>query len=149
MYAVDDGLDSGGSQGGEVHVSNTRFESIFHEGAALSSGGSDLKNHYFTSCLFTDCGQGLELGFSSPNHTVTVDSCSFVQNGIGIRYGDNYASSHEGAIFVSNSDIVQSSSYDVWNMVRELWEADTAKMVFSNVRVSKANPLYPQLIRYE
>lgn len=149
MYAVDDGLDSGGSQGGEVHVSNTRFESIFHEGAALSSGGSDVKHHYFSSCVFMDCGQGLELGFSSPNHSVEVDSCIFENNGIGIRYGDNYASSHEGLLTVSNSEIKGSRSNDVWNMVRELWEADTAKMVFNHVRVSSPNPLYPQLLPYE
>lgn len=146
MYAVDDGLDSGGSEGGEVHVSNTRFESIFHEGAALSSGGNDYKQHNFSSCVFIDCGQGLELGFSSPNHYVEVDSCIFQDNGVGIRYGDNYKSNHEGRIAVTNSQIMDSHFHDVWNMVRELWEADTAKMVFINVRVSSPNPLYPELI---
>ena len=135
MYAVDDGLDSGGSQGGEIHVSNTRFESIFHEGAALSSRESVVKNHYFTSCIFKDCGQGLELGFSSPNHLVLVDSCRFIENGIGIRYGDNYATQHAGVLSVSNSEIMESHYYDVWNMLREKWEADTAQMVFSNVKV--------------
>lgn len=149
MYAVDDGLDSGGSQGGEVRVSNTRFESIFHEGAALSSRESVVKNHYFTSCLFIDCGQGLELGFSSPNHHVFVDSCSFVENGIGIRYGDNYSTQHEGFIAVSNSEIIESHAYDVWNMLREKWEADTAKMEFSNVKASSPSLLYPELIPYE
>ena len=149
MYAVDDGLDSGGSQGGEIHVSNTRFESIFHEGAALSSRESVVKNHYFTSCIFKDCGQGLELGFSSPNHLVLVDSCRFIENGIGIRYGDNYATQHAGVLSVSNSEIMESHYYDVWNMLREKWEADTAQMVFSNVKVSSPTPVYPDLITYE
>ena len=149
MYAVDDGLDSGGNEGGEVHVSNTRFESIFHEGAALSSAGTAIKHHYFTNCEFADCGQGIELGFSSPNHQVIIDSCEFTKNGIGIRYGDNYDWSHRGQITVSNSASIENISHDVWNMVRERWEADTTKMVFNNVKVSKPYPLYPQLILYE
>lgn len=145
MYAADDGLDSGGSQGGEIHVSNTRFESIFHEGAALSSRENVVKNHYITSCIFKDCGQGLELGFSSPNHTVTVDSCRFVANGIGIRYGDNYPAQHAGYLSVSNSEILESRNHDVWNMLREKWEADTARMSFTNVKVSSPSSLYPEL----
>ncbi len=149
MYALDDGLDSGGGEGGEVRVSNTRFESVFHEGAALSSSGTATKRHYFTNCEFTDCGQGIELGYSSLNHLVFVDSCKFTQNGIGIRFGDNYAWSHQGQITVSNSVSIENHSHDVWNMLRELWEADTAKMVFNNVMVSIPEPLYPQLIPYE
>ncbi|MDX2431254.1 MAG: hypothetical protein QNK35_09985, partial [Bacteroides sp.] len=149
MYAADDGLDSGGNEGGEVRVSNTRFESIFHEGAALSSNGTATKHHYFTNCEFTDCGQGIELGFSSPNHQVNVDSCKFIKNGIGIRFGDNYDWVHQGQITVSNSLSIENISHDVWNMVRELWEADTAKMVFNNVMVSIPEPVYPHLIPYE
>ncbi len=149
MYAKDDGLDSGGSGGGEVTVSNTRFESIFHEGAALSSGGNVTKHHYFTNCIFTGCGQGLELGYSSPGHQVSVDSCRFVNNGIGIRYGDNYAKSHQGIISVSNSESIENITHDIWNMVREEWMADTFKMEFNNVWVSTKNPMYPQLKIHE
>lgn len=149
MYAADDGLDSGGDQGGEISVSNTRFESVFHEGAALSSGGTATKNHYFKNCLFIDCGQGLELGFSSPNHLVSIDSCTFSRNGVGIRYGDNYPMPHFGQMSISNSESINNLYQDVWNMLRERWEADTSKMEFTNVRVSRPNPLYPQLIPYE
>jgi len=149
MYAMDDGLDSGGNKGGEVRVSNTRFESVFHEGAALSSKGTVVKQHYFTNCLFTDCGQGLELGFSSSNHLVTIDSCRFTHNAVGIRYGDNYPVSHQGSMLISNSESTENLAHDVWNMLRETWEADTAKMVFHNVKVSSPDPLYPQLIPYE
>ncbi|MCP4309766.1 MAG: hypothetical protein GY790_00755 [Bacteroidetes bacterium] len=145
MYALDDGLDSGGSGDGEVRVTNTRFESIFHEGAALSSGDQINKNHIFSNCSFTDCGQGLELGYSSPNHLVTVDSCSFTKNGVGIRYGDNYSSVHEGHIRISNSQSLDNTVRDVWNMLREEWSADTSAMEFNNVWVSRADPVYPQL----
>lgn len=150
MYAKDDGLDSGGSGGGSIQVFSTHFESVFHEGAALSSGGSAIKSHQFTGCTFLNCGQGLELGYSSPNHQVSVDSCLFQANGIGIRYGDNYINSqHRGQLIVSNSMSIFNTGYDVWNMLREEWSADTLKMEFTNVQVSSENPMYPHLKLYE
>ncbi len=145
MYAKDDGLDSGGSSGGTINVINSHFEAVFHEGAALSSGGTSTKYHYFTGCTFTNCGQGLELGYSSPNHLVMVDSCLFQKNGIGIRYGDNYTTPHHGKVLVSNSKSLDNAEYDIWNMLRENWSADTLKMEFSNVRVSMETPMYPHL----
>jgi len=149
MYAKDDGLDSGGSEGGRIQVYNSHFEAIFHEGAALSSAGSSVKSHEFKGCTFTNCGQGLELGYSSPNHLVSVDSCLFQSNGIGIRYGDNYISAHHGRISVSNSTSINNRDYDIWNMLREEWSADTAKMEFTNVSVSMETPMYPNLGLYE
>jgi hypothetical protein len=146
MYAKDDGLDSGGgSVGGQVRVRHTRFESIFHEGAALSGGNSQGKYQQFIHCLFQDCGQGLELGFSSSQHQVEVDSCSFIKNGIGIRYGDCYVYPNNGYLSVSNSESLENISYDVWNMDREDWIADTSHMEFRNVWVTTPNPMYPQL----
>jgi hypothetical protein len=149
MYAKDDGLDTGQSAGGEINVSHSRFESNFHEGAALSSGWSVTKNHTFTHCIFTDCGQGLELGYSSPNHSVEVDSCKFNLNGIGIRYGDNYDYQHAGNISVSNSESLNNKVFDVWNMTREDWVADTSSMQFNNVWVTISNPMYPELETHE
>lgn len=149
MYAKDDGLDSGGSGGGEISVVNTYFMAIFHEGAALSSGGTVTKSHVFTRCSFTNCGQGIELGYSSPNHLVIVDSCIFQENGIGIRYGDNYVSQHQGEIVVSNSASIYNLEHDIWNMVRDSWSADTFNMEFVNVTVSRENLMYPQLKLYE
>lgn len=145
MYAKDDGLDSGGSTGGEVTVRNSRFESVFHEGAALSGGYGSEKNQSFFSCIFSDCGQGLELGFGSSDHKVMVDSCIFLNNGIGIRYGDNYNFANDGYISIENSTSKDNVSYDVWNMDRADWVADTSNMDFNNVWVSKGNPMYPQL----
>jgi len=149
MFAKDDGLDSGASGGGEVHIDNTIFESNFHEGAALSSARSVVKLHRITNCLFANCGQGLELGYSSPNHQVEVESCRFIGNGIGIRYGDCYEMSHQGYIYVRNSESLENTVYDVWNMNREHWAADTSHMSFENVVVSTPNPMYPELITYE
>jgi len=149
MYAKDDGLDSGASGGGVVSVTNSRFESNFHEGAALSSGNNVTKLHTISNCIFTNCGQGLELGYSSPYHLAEVDSCSFIANGIGIRYGDCYDFPHHGYIHVSNSESLENSWHDVWNMNREHWAADTSHMSFDHVTVTKSYSLYPELIIYE
>lgn len=149
MYAKDDGLDSGASGGGEVIIDHCRFEANYHEGAALSSGQTNVKLHRISNSLFINCGQGLELGYSSPNHQVEVDSCSFIGNGIGIRYGDCYEMPHRGFIHVANSQSLDNSWYDVWNMNREHWAADTSHMSFDNVRVSSPNPMYPELILNE
>ncbi len=150
MYAKDDGLDSGsGAYPGDVTVRNCRFESIFHEGAALSGGSGEAKIQRFYNCLFQDCGQGLELGFSSKTHQVIVDSCTFLRNGIGIRYGDNYPWSVNGYIKVSRSSSLENTVYDVWNMIREFWAADTFQMEFDQVLVSRYCPMYPQLMVVE
>lgn len=149
MYAKDDGLDSGASGGGEVLINNSRFEANFHEGAALSSGHFVVKLHQISNSLFTNNGQGLELGYSSPNHQVEVESCRFIGNGIGIRYGDCYDFPHHGFIHVANSESLDNHVYDVWNMNREHWNADILQMSFDNVRVSIPNPLYPELLIYE
>jgi len=149
MYAKDDGLDSGASGGGEVLINNCTFEANFHEGAALSSGHSAIKLHRITNSLFTNCGQGLELGYSSPNHHVEVESCRFIRNGIGIRYGDCYDFPHHGYIRVRNSESLENSVYDVWNMNREHWAADTLHMSFENVHITIPNPMYPELITHE
>lgn len=145
MFAKDDGLDSGNIEGGDITLSNCRFEACFHEGAALSSGGNALKNHTFTACIFTNCGQGLELGFSSPDHSVVADNCVFMNNGIGIRYGDNYTWSEvNGHILIRNS-MSLNNNRDVWNMVRMNWRPKLGNMNFEDTKVSEYCPQYPEL----
>lgn len=145
MYAKDDGLDSGGEDGDAISLTNCRFEACFHEGAALSSGDGVTRRHEFINCVFTNCGQGLELGFSSPNHYVTADGCLFENNGVGIRFGDNYGWSHiDGTMLVRNSRSVNNGK-DVWNMVRRNWAPDIDNMIFENTFVSRFCPQYPLL----
>lgn len=146
MYAKDDGIDSGADEGGTINVNNCWFESTFHEGMALSSRGTVIKAHNITNCTFTNCGQGLELGFSSSNHLVTVDSCNFNKNNIGIRYGDNYTSQVEGRLIVKNSYSIDSYDKDVWNMVRSIWEPKIGNLSFINTIISIPVKEYPDLI---
>ena len=149
MYAKDDGLDSGNEEGGTINLTNCRFEACFHEGAALSSGNNAFKNHNFTGCVFINCGQGLELGFSSPNHTVIAENCRFLNNGIGIRYGDNYTWSRvEGKMIIKNSWSLNNDR-DVWNMVRMNWSPSLENLIFENTTVSRFCPQYPDLKIYD
>lgn len=150
MYAMDDGIDTGEKQGGSVQITNCLFESIYHEGAALSSRDEVVKSHTFKNCIFRNCGQGLEMGYSSKNHHAEVDSCIFSKNIVGIRWGDNYDYyQHEGTMHVSNSYSFDNEFYDIWNMNPETWEADTSKMTFTNVYINKAYPMHRDLIIYE
>jgi hypothetical protein len=145
MFAKDDGLDSGADGGGEITVINCRFEACFHEGAALSSVNPAVKNHFFDGCVFTNCGQGLELGYSSSNHSVVADNCTFMNNGTGIRYGDNYDwSDVNGNMLITNSFSLNNDR-DVWNMVRMIWSPKLEKLSFENTEVSKFCPQYPEL----
>jgi len=145
MFAKDDGLDSGNTEGGDITVTNCRFEACFHEGAALSSGGTAVKNHTFINCVFTNCGQGLEIGFSSPDHLVVAENCTFLNNGIGIRYGDNYTWSEVDGKMVIKNSVSLHNDRDVWNMVRMDWRPKLDNMNFENTRVSQYCPQYPQL----
>jgi len=145
MFAKDDGLDSGGDEGGTIRVSDSRFEACFHEGAALSSKNNVEKLHTFTNCIFSNCGQGIELGFSSINHRVVVDNCKFLNNAIGIRYGDNYEWSVVGGTMeIKNSQSLQNTK-DVWNMVRMHWQPKIENLQFENTQVSSFVEQYPGL----
>jgi hypothetical protein len=145
MFAKDDGLDSGADYGGEITVTNCRFEACFHEGAALSSSNQVVKKHTFSGCVFTNCGQGVELGYSSPNHNVLADNCMFLNNGIGIRYGDNYDwSAVNGKMLIKNSFSLYNDK-DVWNMIRMNWSPRLENLGFENTKVSKFCPQYPGL----
>lgn len=144
MYAKDDGIDSGGSAGGEITIENTIFEGCFHEGAALSSKSPSVKFHSFSNCTFRNNGQGLELGYSSPDHLVQVDSCLFEHNHVGIRYGDNYSTDLEGKIVVSNSYSINNDR-DIWNMYRKDWRPKIDNMQFQNTFISKQSMQYPAL----
>jgi hypothetical protein len=145
MYAKDDGVDAGNLEGDEITFRNCRFEACFHEGAALSSGNGAFRKHKFINCVFINCGQGLEIGFSSPNHTVVADSCSFLNNVIGIRYGDNYKwSDVEGKMLIKNS-VSLNNDKDVWNMVRKTWSPKLKNLSFENTKISKFCPQYPEL----
>ena len=145
MYAKDDGIDSGANSGGNVTVNHCHFENLFHEGLALSSADNANKHHNIKNCTFIRCGQGIELGYSSPNHTVIVDSCIVTENNIGIRYGDNYINEHEGSMLVKNTKSYNNYDKNIWNMCRENWSPEFNNLCFLNTCTSDYDSNYPDL----
>ena len=98
-FTKDDGVDSGGGGGDNPFTAatditpflsqNNWYEGTTHEGNSLSG----TREVNFIGCVFLNCGQGVEAGYSAgtlngPN--ATVDGCLFVSNMVGVRWGDNY-----------------------------------------------------------
>jgi len=131
MYTKDDGIDSGGSGGGDITISNCIVDSCFHEGFALSSKGPSVKNHILDNNFITRCGQGLELGYSSENHEVYANHCLFYDNFIGIRYGDNYKNEYNGRMYIRNSISINNTK-DIWNMKASDWKPSINGIVLQN-----------------
>lgn len=121
MYAKDDGIDSGGGEGGTIIIRNCLVEACFHEGFAFSSTEPAVKHHRIYNTVVRNCQQALELGFSSSNHKVLAENCTFANNYIGVRYGDNYDWGIYGSITLINP-IFENNYSNTWNMVRQIWE---------------------------
>lgn len=149
MYAKDDGVDSGSDNGGGViEIADSHFEAIFHEGAALSSYDG-VKTHTISGSTFQNCGQGIELGFSSANHNVIIDNCLIQKNLIGIRYGDNYQSSDlNGRMQIKNSLSIDNIKKDIWNMGHKRWSPTIENLNFESTYVSTLSEQYPEVELY-
>ncbi len=146
-FTKDDGVDSGGNGGDNPFTAaadvtpfvstNNWFEGIYHEGNSLSG----TRNVTHTRCVFLNCGQGVEDGYSSsgtgdgPN--ALVDSCLFVGNRVGVRWGDNYGPgySYNGSMEVKNSLVLNSLFKDAfsgqWNSTAWIYQT-TALNTFSH-----------------
>ena len=112
----------------------------------MSSLSPLVKSHNVVNSTFVNCGQGLELGYSSENHYVEVSNCLFYKNLVGIRYGDNYDAPVRGIIKIKDTESINNYSKDIWNMVRENWKPSVGNTEFINCKVSKPVKIYPDLI---
>ena len=140
-FTKDDGVDSGGNGGASPfgtidpatgttttrYVStNNWYEGTYHEGNSLSG----TRNVYFTGCVFLNCGQGVEDGYSSSGTTdgpnAIVDNCLFSNNMVGVRWGDNYGNgySYNGSMEVKNSLLLNSLYKDAFSGE---WNTGTAR----------------------
>ena len=126
-FTKDDGVDSGGNGGDNPYTAaadvtpfvnnNNWYEGTFHEGNSLSG----TRNVFHTNCVFINCGQGVEAGYSAsstgdgPNET--VDSCLFAGNMVGVRWGDNYGGSYNynATMEVRNSFVLNSFFKDAFS----------------------------------
>ncbi|MEI7908181.1 MAG: hypothetical protein WCK77_00965 [Verrucomicrobiota bacterium] len=134
-FTKDDGVDSGGTGGDNPFTAaadltpfvstNNWFEGTYHEGNSLSG----TRNVTHTSCVFVNCGQGVEDGYSAsatgdgPN--ALVDACLFAGNMVGVRWGDNYGSgyAYNGSMEVKNSFMLNSLYKDAFS---GQWDAAAA-----------------------
>ncbi len=126
-FTKDDGIDTGGNGGDNPFTSGTDvtpflslnnwYEGAVHEGNSLSG----TRNVTFTGCVFLNCGQGVEAGYSAsatgdgPN--AIVDGCLFVNNMVGVRWGDNYGSgyNYNPSMEVKNSLVLNSFYHDAFS----------------------------------
>ncbi|MCU0794916.1 MAG: hypothetical protein MUF31_03170 [Akkermansiaceae bacterium] len=126
-FCKDDGIDSGANGGDNPFTSvadttpfvasNNWIEAAFHEGNSLS-GTRDVSH---TGSVFFNCGQGIEAGYSSSSTGngphLSVDSCLFSGNMVGVRWGDNYGSgyNYNGTVAVRDSFFLQQGFRDVFS----------------------------------
>jgi hypothetical protein len=136
-WTKDDGIDSGGSNGGINNFVNCWVESTFHEGISGSGNG---KFNNIKSCVFINCGQAYEAGYSSV--TQASDGSLSTGNVIGARFGDNYTSgyTYTGLLSVSNSFLLYNYR-NVWGVTLNIggsgvdtnqWVPRTNQMVIRN-----------------
>jgi hypothetical protein len=132
-FTKDDGVDSGGNGGDNPYTAaadvtpfvnqNNWYEGTYHEGNSLSG----TRNVTHTGCVFLNCGQGVEAGYSAsatgdgPNEV--TDNCLFVANMVSARWGDNYGSgfSYNATFELKNSIVLNSLYHDVWSYDWNAW----------------------------
>lgn len=136
-WTKDDGVDSGGSGSGLLNFQNCWFESIFHEGNALSGTGK-IVNHY--GSVFINCGQGLESGYDGPVGTMV--GCLATGNLVGGRFGDNYNWTYTGFLRATNSFLLYNYR-DVWGMNWQDWTYRTNAMDIRSNFLSAPNVYHP------
>jgi hypothetical protein len=135
-WAQDDCID-GGNEGSSIVVSNGWHEAAFHEGMSPSSDGEVVG---VSDTVFVGCGQGVEAGWGAP--TVYVNHCLAVNNEVGFRFGDNYLTTANGNLFVSNSISIYNDR-DYWNMCFDIWQPRLDNVGLTNNYFSTWYPDYP------
>lgn len=94
VNGMDDGIDHNGAI---ISIENCWIENFVHEGIAASNYNELI----VYNTLIKNCEQGIEAGYGSP--FLKVDHCVFVENVVGIRFGDSYNWGCEGQMEITNS----------------------------------------------
>ncbi|MCB2199049.1 right-handed parallel beta-helix repeat-containing protein [bacterium] len=103
----DDAIDHNGAN---LRVEDCVIDDFDHEGIACSNENTAT----ILNTLIIACGQGIEAGYGAP--TVTVDHCTLVGNGVGLRFGDEYLwGEHMGTLAVTNSISQDNTEHDVFD----------------------------------
>ena len=136
-WCKDDGIDAGGDSPGTVTVSGCWIESCFHEGLALSGADKIVR---VSDSVLLNCGQAVEVGYLSPN--VILERCLLTGNGVGARFGDNYAGGHLGFLAM-NGSVSIFNQRDVWGLSRDLWTEKIPRMKIAGNHLSRLHNLFP------
>jgi hypothetical protein len=135
-WALDDGIDAGSGNAGSVKVTDSWFESCYHEGMAWS----ESRDADVAGTVAINNGQGIECGFGNPN-VLAVQSLA-TGNMVGARFGDNYTQAHSGAIEVHDSILVYNER-DIWGMNWSDWTYRISQMNFHDNYLSAPNTNHP------
>ena len=136
-WCKDDGIDAGGDSPGTVTVSGCWIESCFHEGLALSGADKIVR---VRDTVILNCGQAVEAGYLSPN--VALERCLLAGNGVGARFGDNYAGGHLGFLSMSDS-LSLFNRCDVWGLSRDVWTEKISRMKIVGNHLSQSHDSFP------
>jgi hypothetical protein len=120
-WALDDGIDAGGSGAGSVTVRRCWFESAYHE--ALAWSGTQKRTALDSVAL--NCGQGYECGYETPD--VNTVHCLSTANLVGTRFGDNYDWTYNGFLTVRDS-LLLFNHRDIWGRAWDDWTVHLAQM---------------------
>lgn len=103
----DDGIDHAGA---DVDVQEMFVIGARHEGIAASTGGTIT----VTDTVVARCGQGIEAGNGAP--TVVVKHALLFDNGVGLRWGDEYPSANNGTLAASYVAVMGSTTASTRNL---------------------------------
>ena len=136
-WALDDGIDAGGSSGGTVTINDCWFESCYHEGMALSGP----KGIFINDSVFLNCGQGIECGYSAPD--VNAVNCLCTSNMVGARFGDNYDWNYDNGFLTVADSFLLFNNRDIWGRAWDNWTVHLDQMDIRHNFLSAANTNYP------
>jgi hypothetical protein len=136
-WALDDGIDAGGSSAGSLTVNHCWFESCYHEGMALS-GPKDI---FINDSVFLNCGQGIECGYDAPD--VNAVNCLCTTNLVGARFGDNYDWNYDDGFLTVSGSLLLFNNRDVWGRAWDNWQVHLDQMDVQQNYLSVVNTNHP------
>jgi hypothetical protein len=142
-WALDDGIDAGGSSTGLLTVNRCWFESCYHEGMALS-GPKDI---FINNSVFLNCGQGIECGYDAPD--VNAVNCLCTTNLVGARFGDNYDWNYDNGFLTVTDSLLLFNNMDVWGRAWDNWQVHLDQMDVRHNYLSAVNTNYPDNMIWE
>ncbi len=139
-WTLDDGIDAGEGETGEVIINNCWFESCIHEATAWSCGSGQYRYATMNNTVVTNCGQAIECGYNSPFITARNVFCT--ANVVGARFGDNYERAYSGGLSVADS-LLLFNHRDIWSRCWNDWQEHVSRTDIENNYISKVDNSYP------